>query len=58
MTRDELEATIWRNWPARGSGVTEAIDAILKAADAYAITEGGLTAERRAVLARATASQP
>jgi hypothetical protein len=46
MTRDELEAVIWRH------GVRSADDvrAILLAADAYADAYGGITAERRAVL--------
>ena len=36
MTRDQLEAVIWRHWPTRGSQSTHAVDAILAAAHAYA----------------------
>jgi len=55
MTREQLEAVIWRHWPPiAGAGPTQAVhvDAILTAADAYAQHTGGITAERRAVLAR------
>jgi hypothetical protein len=59
--RDELEAVIWRHWPTRGPEAGQAIDAILAAADAYAVaveyaTEDTavVTARRRAVLAEAT----
>lgn len=56
MTRDELEAVIWRHI-TRPEGLQHAqtaVDAILAAADAYMVAEGGLTAERRAVLEQAT----
>jgi hypothetical protein len=59
MTRDELEAVIWRNLSAyrTNSRITseQFVDAILTAADAYMVAEGGLTAERRRQLAEATA---
>lgn len=51
MTRDELEAAIWRHWPTRGPEAGKAVDAILAAADTYARAEYGISAERRAVLA-------
>src|SRR5712664_1525218 len=54
MTRDELEAEIWRHWPTRGATATAAVDAILAAADAYALAAYGVTADRRAVLDSAT----
>jgi len=54
VTRAELEAAIWRVWPTRGPEAGKAVDAILKAADLYALTEYGVTVERRAVLAEAT----
>lgn len=54
-TRDELESVIWRHFPRRGPEAGEAVDAILAAADAYMVTECGLTAERRAVHAPAMA---
>ena len=58
MNREQLEAAIWRHWPPiAGAGPTQAtrIDAILEAADQYAAYVGGITAERRAVLAAAEA---
>jgi hypothetical protein len=36
MTRDELEAVIWRNWPERGPSAGAAVDQILAAADEFA----------------------
>lgn len=48
MVRDEFEAVVWQQL---GAYATNAIvDRILFAADSYAITEGGITAERRAEL--------
>jgi hypothetical protein len=47
MNRAELEAVIWRHWPTRDAEAVDAVDTILAAADAYAVTEGGITAERR-----------
>src|SRR5215469_13490880 len=42
MTRDELEARVWRYAPdLRGPGAGKAMDAILRAADAFAVTEAG-----------------
>jgi hypothetical protein len=35
MTRDELEAVIWRHWPTRGREAVAAVDAILAACDGY-----------------------
>jgi hypothetical protein len=55
VTRLQLEALIWRNAPGLASQDTTAryaaMDAILTAADAFAVTQGGITAERRATLA-------
>lgn len=45
MTRDDLEAVVWRHWPARGPKAGDAVDAILAAADAY---KNGDTTETRA----------
>jgi hypothetical protein len=57
MTRDQLEAIIWQQFRLTGAKDTlPAVDAILDAADAYAVTEGGITAERRQALAEAAAS--
>jgi hypothetical protein len=36
MTDEQLQATIWRHWPTRGSKAVFAVDAILAAARAYA----------------------
>ena len=58
MTRDELEAAIWRWWPTRGPGAAQAVDAILGAADRYAVYTGSITAERRAVLRKAQPGRP
>jgi hypothetical protein len=59
MTRDELEAAIWRVWPCvpRQAG---AVDAILAAADAYAATHehAGIIAERRAAIVAARMTLP
>jgi hypothetical protein len=63
MTRDELEAAIFRelrraSFAGAPDPVRErnsVVDAILTAADAYMVAEGGLTAERRLVLEEATA---
>ena len=49
MTRDEFEAALWRRLGPYATPAT--IDAILKAAESYAITQFGPTADRRAVLA-------
>lgn len=57
MTREELEREIWRRWPTRGPGAAAAVDAILTAADAYALAAYGITAERRAELHTATRRQ-
>lgn len=57
MTRDELEAAIWRNWPTRGPEAGRAVDAILAAADAYGLAEYGITADRRAAIGAATATR-
>jgi hypothetical protein len=54
MTRDELEARLWHTLPRAHPSV---IDSILADADAYAATEGGLTAERRRTLAEALANR-
>ena len=48
MTRDQLEAVIWRHWPTRGTEAGRAVGAILAAADRYA--ENGDARVRRAVL--------
>jgi hypothetical protein len=57
MTRDELEAIVWQQFRLAGArDILPAVDAILDAADAYAVTQGGITAERRQVLAAAVAS--
>jgi hypothetical protein len=57
MTRDELEAIVWQQFRlAAAKDTLPAVDAILEAADAYAVTEGGITAERRQALAEAVAS--
>jgi hypothetical protein len=57
MTRDQLEAIIWQQFRQAGARDTlPAVDAILDAADAYAVTQGGITAERRQALAAAVAS--
>jgi hypothetical protein len=58
MTRDELEAAIWRHWPTRGTEAAAAVDAILTAADDYATTTGGITAQRRRELQAAVYSRP
>jgi hypothetical protein len=54
MTRDQLEAAIWRRASLLNStDPQDRIDAmtdVLKAADAYAVTQGGITAERRGQL--------
>jgi hypothetical protein len=50
VTRDELEAAIWKRWPTRDPIAIEAIDAILTCADSYARHVDGIAAERRAVL--------
>lgn len=51
-TRDDFEAVVWR---VAGRRLDRAdVARILAAADAYAAAEGGLTAERRRVLAEAT----
>jgi hypothetical protein len=57
LTREELEAVIWRWWPARGPGAARAVDAILGAADQYATHTGSITAERRAALRNARAAR-
>lgn len=51
MTLDDLEALIWRQLPRIDAAT---MDTILAAAQAYAIAQYGITAERRAVLAAAT----
>lgn len=54
MTRNELEAIIWRAWPTREASAYRSVDAILAAADEYALyPEPDVFAERRAVLAQA-----
>lgn len=50
MTREELEAGIWRRWPSRQPGAAQAVDGILLAADAYAA--------RTATLALRAAAKP
>lgn len=56
MTRDELEAVIWGELVGCGSPRQQTVSVlkILDAADQYAIDQGGITAERRAVLAAGT----
>lgn len=54
MTRDDLEAMIWRTIASTNTTSADKVDAILKAADQYMVAEGGLTAERRTVLEQAT----
>jgi len=49
MTRDELEAVIWRNWPTRGTVAARAVDSILAAADAYADSRPPRPDPRRAL---------
>lgn len=56
MTRDQLEAVIWRHWPTRGTEAGRAVDAILAAADQYALTQNSHTRVRRAVLMEETAA--
>jgi hypothetical protein len=57
MTRDELEAVVWQQFRlAAARDILAAVDAILAAADAYAVTQGGITAERRQALAEAAAA--
>lgn len=62
MTRDDLEAVIRRELgraalygvhSRRTEHQNESTDKILAAADAYMVAEGGLAAERRAVLEQA-----
>ena len=56
--REQLEAAVWqamRAWRISSPHPVPFVDAILKAADTYALTEGGITHDRRQVLARATA---
>jgi hypothetical protein len=56
-TRDELEAVIWQQLRlSNAKDALPAVDAILDAADAYAVTQGGITAERRQALAEAVAA--
>ena len=50
MTREELEAQIWRVLGLHASATI--VDAILDAADKYATWEGGMTAVRRDELDR------
>ena len=40
MTRAELEAVIWQQWPTRGLAAEQAVDIILRAADEYRQTTG------------------
>lgn len=58
MTRDQLEAAVWRALAAdpERAADREMVDAVLAAADAYATAEVGLLtpAERRRVLRDAT----
>jgi hypothetical protein len=35
MTRAELQAVIWAQWPTRGLAAAASVDAILRAADEY-----------------------
>ena len=56
MTRDQLEAVIWRHWPTRGTEAERAVDAILDAAGRYALTQNSPTRARRAVLMEETAA--
>jgi len=52
VNRDELEAAIWRQVTRQDAyDPAEAVDAILAAADAYALDTYGITAERRTELA-------
>ena len=51
MTRGELEAVIWRQLGAYATTVI--VDRLLAAADDYAVSECGLTSERRAELRHA-----
>jgi hypothetical protein len=49
VNRQELEAVVWQQLGAYAT--VRIVDAILTAADSYALTEYGITADRRAVLA-------
>lgn len=55
MTREQLEAVIWRNHPGRGPEAGRAVDAILAAADTYASTTGRVLADQAHVTAAAEA---
>lgn len=48
MNRQELEAVVWQQLGAYAT--TRIVDAILTAADSYALTEYGITADRRTAL--------
>ena len=56
MDRAQLEAFIWRHWPTRGSEARYAVDAVLDAADAYAM--GKLLAARTRRRRRLRVLQP
>jgi len=70
MTGGELEAVIWRHWPARGPGGAAAVDAIMAAAREFAASEAvvlaaaeldrspAVTAARRRVLADGDPANP
>ena len=58
MTRDELEAVVWRWWPTRGPGAGQAVDAILGAADRYAEQAASIARERRSALRAARLAPP
>jgi hypothetical protein len=63
VTRDELEAVIWRGLTKLLSEPTSyvqhcaLVDGILDAADAYALAEYGITADRRAELVKAVSKR-
>ena len=56
--REEFEAAIWRalrSYQVTVYAAVPFVETLLAAADAYATTQGGITADRRHVLAQATA---
>jgi hypothetical protein len=58
VTRDELEAEVWRELTAMACGKSVQgafVDAVLNAADRYALAKYATPADRRAELAEATA---
>ncbi len=59
MNRDELEAIVWRQVTRQDAyDPAEAVDAILAAADAYALDTYGISADRRGELDAASYAAP